>query len=276
MTERLRSSEEVIADCCRLCGGELFFAFSSTVLERHSVRYFLCQTCESLQTEYPFWLEEAYDSSNLSMLDTGAAQRNLHNLAICYFVVKLFAAPNVLDIGGGDGLLCRLLRDYQVNCYITDSHASPVYAQGFSDPDFTIVNMITAFEVVEHFVEPACELDAIFNRGVNVVLLSTLLYTGQREDWWYLAPEAGQHVFFYSAKAMELVAARYGYSLVAANGYFLFVREASWLRKAFFKLFILPSFRRAIRAMIMLFPARGVWRDHAAQQISSSRQRAPD
>jgi hypothetical protein len=210
------------------------------------------------------------------MLDTGAAQRNLHNLAVCYLVVKLFAAPNVLDIGGGDGLLCRLLRDYQVNCYMTDSHASPAYAQGFSDPDFAKLNMITAFEVVEHFVEPACELDEIFNRGVKVVLLSTLLYTGQREDWWYLAPETGQHVFFYSAKAMELIAARYGYILVAANGYFLFVREASWLRKIVFKVFTLPSFRRGLRSLIMLFPARGVWHDHAAQQFTLSKPSAQE
>ncbi|MDO8863361.1 class I SAM-dependent methyltransferase [Haliea sp. E1-2-M8] len=266
-----KNSEEFEVNRCRLCGGKLVLKFSSTVLERYSVNYFLCQTCRSLQTEHPFWLGEAYQTSSLSLLDTGAAQRNLHNLAICYFVVKLFSAPNVLDFGGGDGFLCRLLRDYEVNCYLMDSHASPVYAQGFTDPGSEILNMITAFEVVEHFSDPAREMDEIFSQGAKVVLLSTLLYEGQGEDWWYLAPETGQHVFFYGEKAMELLAARYQYDLVAANGYFLFVREASLIRKGLFRLFMVSLIRRGFRALMMLLPARGVWRDHSALQVRSSR-----
>ncbi|WP_460588524.1 class I SAM-dependent methyltransferase [Haliea atlantica] len=208
--------------------------------------------------------------SSLSLLDTGVAQRNLHNLAICYFVVKLFSVPNVLDFGGGDGFLCRMLRDYEVNCYLMDSHAWPVYAQGFIDSGCEVINMITAFEVVEHFSDPAREMDEIFSRGAKVVLLSTLLYEGQGPDWWYLAPETGQHVFFYSEEAMKLLAARYQYDLVAVNGYLLFVRKASLIRKGLFRLFMVPLVRRGFRALMMLLPARGVWRDYSTLQGRSS------
>lgn len=253
-------------DPCRLCGESVRVAFRGTVLRKHAVQYFVCLGCESLQTEYPFWLDEAYSLSNLSASDTGAAQRNLQNLAICYFVVKLFGASSVLDVGGGDGLLCRLLRDYEVDCYVTDSHTGPVYAQGFTNPTLDKVDMVTAFEVVEHLAHPARELDSIFNRGAGVILLSTWPYRSQGEDWWYLASEAGQHVFFYSEKSMKILAERYGYHLVTTKGYFLFTEAASWWRMRFFKLFMRPIFVRLFRAIMMLFPARGVLKDHAVQQ----------
>src|ERR1700730_9135404 len=113
---------------CRLCQGRLSFRFKSTVLGRYSVHYFECRECRSLQTEPPYWLNEAY-SHNLSGLDTGAAQRNLHNLAACYIISKLFGATDAIDYGGGDDLLCRLLRDYGLNCFVSDKYAKVTYAQ---------------------------------------------------------------------------------------------------------------------------------------------------
>src|SRR5271165_5555522 len=197
---------------CRLCGGQLSHRFNLVVLRRHDVAYYECTDCNSLQTEDPYWLSEAYERS-LSNLDTGAAQRVLRNLAASYAVAKLFGVKNAIDIGGGDGLLCRFLRDYGINCFVKDKYAAPTYAQGFTEPDFSVPDLVLAFEVFEHFQNPKADLTALLGMGSSLFLVSTCLYTNQKGDWWYLAPEGGQHVFFYSKKALHLIARRYGCEL---------------------------------------------------------------
>jgi hypothetical protein len=79
---------------CRLCEGLLSSRFSLKVLQKYNVEYFQCNDCLSLQTEYPFWLNEAY-SQNISYLDTGAVQRNLHNLGATFITSKLFNSKNI-------------------------------------------------------------------------------------------------------------------------------------------------------------------------------------
>src|SRR6267378_1463429 len=70
---------------CRLCGGPSKKIFSQTILQKYNVGYYKCDTCSSLQTDEPYWLETAH-KNNLSYLDTGAAQRTLKNLAVCFFI----------------------------------------------------------------------------------------------------------------------------------------------------------------------------------------------
>src|ERR1700730_3900488 len=211
-------------EACRLCEGRLLPRFSGMVLRKYEVRYFECDRCGSLQTEVPYWLDDAY-GSNLSSLDSGAVQRNLQNLAAAYLISKLFRVRDALDFGGGDGLLCRLLRDYNVNCFVKDKYAVPTYGQGFSEPDFAAPNLVLAFEVLEHFAAPAKELKVLFQLQPTVLLASTAVYKQQAADWWYLAPETGQHVFFYSKKAVKMIAERFGCSGLLSGGFLLFVRQ---------------------------------------------------
>jgi hypothetical protein len=250
-------------EVCRLCEGRLIRKFSCVVLHKHEVRYFECDRCGSLQTESPYWLDDAY-SSNLSSLDTGAVQRNLQNLAAAYLISKLFRVRDALDFGGGDGLLCRLLRDYNVNCYVKDKYAVPTYSQGFSEPDFDAPNLVLAFEVLEHFAVPAKELEILFQSRPKVLLASTGIYDQQRADWWYLASEAGQHVFFYSEKAVQMIAERFGYSSLLSGGFVLFIRKPDRSTFKFFLARILLSrvVCRLLRGLILIMPAPGAWRDH--------------
>lgn len=252
---------------CRLCEGRLAWRFNLLVMGKYDVAYAACENCGSLQTQTPFWLAEAY-AQNLSNLDTGAAQRNIHNFAACYTVARIFNLKNALDMGGGDGLLCRLLRDYGVNCYVRDKYAAPAYAQGFTEPDFQQADLVIAAEVLEHFSEPRAELDALFALSPEVFLISTAMYCGQGQDWWYLAPESGQHVFFYSRKALDLVAARYDYSLLLSGGFSVFVRKARLTRgKALLARFLLQGrVCRLIRSLLALLPAKGTWPDHVRQK----------
>jgi 2-polyprenyl-3-methyl-5-hydroxy-6-metoxy-1,4-benzoquinol methylase len=256
---------------CRLCGALLSNRFSLKVLGKHNVQYYQCINCHSLQTENPYWLDEAYGENNLSNADTGAAQRNLHNLAACYTISKLLNAKNVIDIGGGDGLLCRMLRDHKINAYVKDKYAQPAYAQGFTDQDFDVPDLLTGFEVIEHYPNPTIDLGELFSYKPNALMLSTAIYEGENKDWWYLAPESGQHVFFYTKKAIKIIANRYNYTFVISGSFILFMKNASFFKRLMANLLLKGLIVRLLKALIFLLPTPGVWRDHLLQ-VEKSKQ----
>jgi hypothetical protein len=209
---------------CRLCGGSLTEKFSSVILNKYQITYYLCGNCNSLQTEYPYWLDEAYSEKNYNT-DTGALQRNINNFASCYALSKLLSVNKFVDFGGKDGLLCRFLRDHLIDCYVYDKYSTPTYSLDFeASPNFKNVDLVMAFEVFEHFSNPKVDLDEIFSFQSNFVLVTTTFYSDQNADWWYLAKETGQHVFFYSTQAINLVAKRYGYGVTMVGGMILFYK----------------------------------------------------
>ena len=256
---------------CRLCASTTSSRFKLQMLGRHEVEFFECTNCGCLQTEQPYWLDEAYADKNLSNLDTGAARRNIHNLAACYGISKLIQAHNVIDIGGGDGLLCRMLRDYDINCYVKDKYATPIYAQGFTEPNFTHPDLVIGFEVLEHFANPQVDLESLFGYQARAILLSTSLYSNQNSDWWYLLPESGQHIFFYSRKSLEWIAQKYCYSLVVSGEFILFLKHASALQKFAAKFLLSKNVCRIMRALVVLLPAPGILKDQT-QQVEKSKQ----
>jgi len=252
---------------CRLCGGVAHKQFSMAVLRRYPISYYRCSGCDSLQTDEPHWLAEAY-KRHLSTLDTGAAQRNLTNLFAAYSLSRITQFRDVIDFGGGDGLLCRLLRDFGFNCFVHDAHAIPTYAQGFTTATFDRPEAVLAFEVLEHFAWPSKELDLIFESRPRTVLITTALYDRQGCDWWYLAPETGQHIFFYSVKAIHWIAKRYGYVAVIAGGYVVFCGgENLGVFKKFLIRIVLD--RRVLRlagAILILFGRPDVWTDQLSRR----------
>lgn len=209
---------------CRLCGASAHYVFENLILAKHQVRYYRCEACECLQTEAPYWLDEAYAHS-ISTLDTGIVQRNLDNFAVCYALAQTFKVKTAIDYGGGDGLLCRFLRDHLIDCHIDDRYGSAKYAQGYDRPTFKTPDMVTAFEVFEHLPNPSETLETLFALRPRVMVVTTELYAGEEADWYYLVPESGQHVFFYSAKALKLIADRFGYQIAKAGKVYLFVRQ---------------------------------------------------
>jgi hypothetical protein len=252
-------------DSCRLCGGRALRQFSRRVLGRYDVAYFQCSACHSLQSQEPYWLEAAY-KHNFAVLDTGAVQRNLTNLGAVALVARLYGLRNILDFGGGDGLLCRLLRDYGFNCYVSDKYADTSYAQGFTEQDFERPDLVVAFEVVEHFAHPAQDLGALFSPKPTLVLLSTELFSGQDETWWYLTPETGQHVFFYSRAAVQRIAERYGYRALISGSYILFADKAhaGGFRTRLARMLLNRFVVRLARTLLVAGPSPGRDRDFEA------------
>ncbi len=215
---------------CRLCNGETRYWGQKLLLGRHLVTYSLCGDCGSLQTELPYWLDEAY-SGHTTGLDTGACQRCFDLLLETTALLDLLGFPKSargIDYGSGTGLYARMMRDRGYDFHAQDRYVTPYYMDGFSVEAIHAdqYRLITAFEVVEHFPNPIQDLANLFGAGADLVLISTSLFTGQDETWPYLSPEAGQHVFFYSPKALASIAVAYGYRVFALRQVFMFVRES--------------------------------------------------
>jgi len=258
---------------CRLCDAKLMSKFALKILNKYDVKYFECQSCHSLQTEPAYWLVEAY-GTNLSNLDTGAVQRNWHNFYVIYLLCRIFKLKNILDLGGGDGLLCRSLRDYELNCFIQDQYATPTYAQGFTEPDFDIPDLVLGFEVWEHLPNPLLDLERFFNKKPKALLITTAQYENQGPDWWYLSAESGQHIFFYSRQALELIAKQQGYVLHVIESFLLFLKidYSSKLKVSFFKSSLRGKLNRYLKYKIMRKPTPGVWKDYLLQKALADKK----
>jgi hypothetical protein len=247
---------------CRLCQGATALAYKTVVLAKHEVSYYRCRQCGSLQTEQPYWLAESYREPSAS-IDPGSARRVLDSYAIVDTIARLFGCRRLLDFGGNTGFLCRLLRDRGYDAYAFDQYVAPIYAPHFVGSPAERYDLVSAFEVIEHFPRPAEDLEQIFGARPRIVVATTELFSGQSADWWYLAPLEGQHVFFYSQHAAQLIAARYGYQLLITGGFLLFSRDPlTFTQKALVRA-VRPRIMRMIGALLLMQRGHGAETDAA-------------
>jgi hypothetical protein len=120
-------------------------------------------------------------------------------------------------LGGGHGLLCRLLRDLGYDAWIHDLHTTNVYVPGYQTESLLGSSLITAFEVFEHLANPAAEAGQLLAAAPDFLIVGTDCYQRQGHDWQYLFPFHGQHVFFWSQKAHEWLAQQYGYEVISCG-----------------------------------------------------------
>ena len=215
---------------CRLCGARADFWNIKRLLNRYDISYYLCSECGSIETETPYWLEDAYDVVGLGD-DLGAGQRTIDlvlRTAALLDQLKLPARAECIDFGGGLGLFTRLMRDRGFNFFSYDRYAQPFFSDRHSLPSMAGKSpaVVTAFEVLEHFSNPSQDLQQLFESRPALVIATTELFNGQDATWPYLAPGTGQHVFFYSPKAITHIAKRFGYSLAFVGGLIVFVERS--------------------------------------------------
>jgi Methyltransferase domain len=242
---------------CRLCGGKSTEKFHLRGLQGIDITYFECINCGSLQTQEPTWLPEAYKRSHLANADTGAAQRVFGNHALVLIAAKVLRLQTILDFGGGDGLLCRLLRDRGLDAETVDGYATPTYALMYKGDLAKRYDLITAFEVFEHLPQPATTLGHLFRARPKFIIASTEVYSGQDSEWWYLAPLEGQHVFFYSRNGLQLLASRNGYAYYPLRGWHMFAKEPL-TQTQFWKVWGLTS-DKALRLFRATLPFSETW-----------------
>ena len=61
---------------CKICTKSLHELFEAQLLGKYQSKYYQCANCGFIQTEDPYWLEEAYASA-ITNLDLGYATRNI-------------------------------------------------------------------------------------------------------------------------------------------------------------------------------------------------------
>jgi hypothetical protein len=210
---------------CKICRTPSVFFGQTEVLKKYKVRYFRCEQCGFIQTEQPYWLEEAY-SSAIARQDVGIMQRNLINCEITSAVLNLLypRVSRAVDFGAGHGILVRLMRDRGFNFFWSDLHAQNDYARGFECPEGTIFDFLTAFEVLEHLVDPISDLSRLMSLADDVFVSTCTVPQPAPglSQWWYFIPTSGQHVSFYTIESLRLLAARFGRILLSAGPYHLF------------------------------------------------------
>lgn len=196
---------------CTICGSDLKYLFTGKVLNKYDVNYFICPCCGLLQTEKPYWKEQAYKSS-ITGGDIGLIQRNLSLMKLTKSIINFGfnKKGHFLDFAGGYGLFTRLMRDYGYDFYLQDLYTENLFAKGFNYSNEKI-ELITAFEVFEHFDNPINEFENLLKISHNI-LISTNLYPKPIPDldsWWYYSPYHGQHISFYSLQTFKYLAKKY-------------------------------------------------------------------
>ena len=209
---------------CRLCSKEAASFGTALVLRRLQVAYFECPACGLVQTENPYWLDEAYAEA-ISSCDVGIVSRNLSLIRATSLVIRAFFNPagRFMDYGAGTGLLVRAMRDSGYDFRYFDRYAKNVFARGFEaaedHQDDRQYDLLTAFEVLEHLPDPMQGIADMLRRSKNILLTTELLPSHKPPpgQWWYYALETGQHVSFYSRRSLEYIASRSGLHLTSRH-----------------------------------------------------------
>jgi hypothetical protein len=201
----------------KITGGQTEIAFSARILNKYDINYYRCLDTGFIQTEEPYWLDEAY-SSAITKLDIGMISRNellkdkTAELLSSYFD----DSKRCLDYAGGYGIFTRMMRDKGYDFFHTDIYCQNIFAEYFdlSDcPQKSDFELVTAFEVFEHLVNPIEEIEKILQLGINLLFTTELQPAGLKNisDWWYTIPETGQHVSLYTRTALEFIAEKFGF-----------------------------------------------------------------
>lgn len=238
---------------CKICRNKVNPIYKGRILNKYDIQYFHCDNCGFMQTEEPYWLEEAY-SEAISISDTGIMARNNSFAETGAILLGILCKCNdkFLDYGGGYGIFVRLMRDKGFNFYWYDKYAKNLFAKGFEgDIRKNVYAAITSFENFEHFYNPMEDIQNIFNL-TDIVLFSTYLLptpVPSPSEWWYYCLEHGQHISFFSLKSLEFIAKRCGYFFIS-NGSNLHIFSKKKVSK---KIFLLAKTIRKFRMSRMFY-----------------------
>jgi hypothetical protein len=205
---------------CKICESATDAFGTLKVLVSFEARYRRCRSCGFVFIEAVNWLELAY-SSAIAASDTGIVVRNLKlaDAAALLIPLAFSEARRFLDYGGGAGLLVRLLRDRGFDFRLQDKYCTNVFARGFEAQPGERFDLVTCMELVEHLVDPLPTFAELADLAPAMLFSTELLPRSRNRpgEWWYYAPETGQHVSFYTRKSLQVIGERLGRRL-ATNG----------------------------------------------------------
>lgn len=214
---RLTSSERALTSPpCPACDTPMAAFDTAVVLGRYDAAYHRCPACGLVAARPTPWLEEAYQSP-IHDADTGLLRRARRYSAMTSAVIRFegLDGGTFLDWAGGYGVLTQVMRDRGYEFWHHDAYAEPVFARGFRDPGEGRLDLVTAFEVMEHLADPRAELAELAER-TDLLLFTTELLPDPApriRDWWYYIPDVGQHISLHTPASLRHVGAALGYEL---------------------------------------------------------------
>jgi len=203
---------------CRICSAKTRVFGHGTILGKHDVAYYQCGACGFVQTDDPVWLNDAYTEA-INRSDIGLVRRNLVLSIQSSAIISMFFdhRKKFIDFGGGYGLLVRLMRDRGYDFYRSDAHCTNLFARGFdAEPVGTgQYELLTAFEVFEHLVDPAAKLKFMLSYSSSILFSTELVSVPapHPDAWWYYGLDHGQHVSFFTLQSLRILAKRFGLNL---------------------------------------------------------------
>lgn len=162
---------------------------------------------------------------------TGARPRNNADLLTLAFEPER-ARLGMLDYGGGEGLMARVLRERGF-----DAHSFDPFHDHDPRPQRRF-DLVTAFEVIEHSPDPHATFADVraLTADDGAFLFTTLLQPADMGSvglgWWYAAPRNG-HVSLHTRESLRLAASRVGWTLESFDDilHAAWVRRPDWMRQ---------------------------------------------
>jgi 2-polyprenyl-6-hydroxyphenyl methylase/3-demethylubiquinone-9 3-methyltransferase len=189
------------------------------------IYYRRCAGCGFLFTDaFDDWSHEQFKAHiyNSDYLAVDPEYEEVRPRRTAEIVVGLWAEhmaqTRLLDFGGGNDMLCSVLRQKGFPVALTYDPMVPQYAQR---PEGKF-DLVTCFETFEHLPDPNAGISQILEcvTETGLILYSTLVqptdFDKRGVSWWYVGPRNG-HISIYSREALSIAWGRHGYKHISFN-----------------------------------------------------------